>query len=486
MDSPNKKAFDCDLVFQGAWVIDGTGVLGFTEDVAIQGDKIVHIGNCSQWQAKQVIPLQGLVLAPGFIDTHTHDDWSLVQTPSMPFKVSQGVTTVIAGNCGISAAPFKPAPNLPDPFHLLPHLAEQCYASVADYRQAVTEAKPAVNVRLLVGHSSLRALVMGSDLQRSASTTEIADMASLLDQALKQGAAGLSSGLDYTAALDAASSELVALAKVVARYPNKVYTTHVRDEGDEVIAAVQEALDTAKSASVPLVLSHHKCAGQHNFGKSQQTLEMVDAARCDHEVALDVYPYTASSTSLSERFIAAAKDVLVTWSQPHPESSGQMLDDIALGWGISRELACQRLSPAGAIYFDMDEKDLQRILKHPAAMIGSDGLPGTPLPHPRLWGTFPRVLGHYVRELELLSLVEAVHKMTGLSASKFGLTDRGTINVGKQADLVVFDANKIKDMASFENPELPAEGIHHVLVNGQFVMHNGQQTINRPGQFLSK
>ncbi|MEW2915539.1 D-aminoacylase [Ruegeria sp. ANG10] len=476
---------ECDLLIRNASVIDGTGGPISKADVAVSGDEIVGVGLLSCINAQVEIDATELCLAPGFIDAHTHDDWALLRTPDMRFKVTQGVTTVVVGNCGISAAPFRAQEGLPDPFNVTPEVLSSSFETVTDYRRAINDKAPAINVRLLAGHSALRATVMGPDLARAATGEEINQMAEMLDKALTEGAAGLSSGLDYPAAIAAPMEEVVTLARVLRHHPNTVYTTHVRDEGDGVIEAIKEALATGQRADVPLILSHHKCAGARNFGKSKATLAMIDAARMQGEVALDVYPYTASSSALMERFIGAAKDVLVIWSTPHPECGGRTLNDIAAGWDVSREEACAELKPAGAIYFDMDEQDVQRILRHPAAMIGSDGLPGTEKPHPRLWGTFPRVLGHYARDLKLFSLAKAVQKMTGLTAAKFGLIDRGEISVGKKADLVLFDAEEISDLADFDAPEQPAKGIHYVLVNGQITLSRGRQTRTRAGRFLS-
>lgn len=481
----NCTSVQWDLLISNALIIDGQGQVSYRASLAVDNGIIAYIGQNPQQEARQHIDAQGLVLAPGFIDSHTHDDWALLETPQMPYKISQGVTTVVTGNCGISAVPFLPNADLPDPFKLIPGMTKYGFHDVANYRQALAHAKPAVNTRMLVGHSSLRSMVMGADLDRPATNDEIIAMVTMLEQSLLAGAAGLSSGLDYAAALSAEQNELVYLAKVVAQHPNKVYTTHIRDEGNEVIAAVKEALNTANQAGSPLILSHHKCAGKTNFGKSTTTLNMIDQANQHQSVALDVYPYTASSTCLSQRFLDSADAILVTWSEPYPQHNGAMLDDIAHHWGVTREQACERLLPAGAIYFDMHKDDLERIMQHPLAMIGSDGLPGTPNPHPRLWGTFPRVLGHYVREQQLLTLTQAVHKMTGLTASQFGIQDRGTIAVGKAADLVLFDANTITDLADFRNPEVASTGIHQVLVNGQFALLNGQLTECHAGQFLA-
>ncbi|SLN17795.1 D-aminoacylase [Roseovarius albus] len=475
----------CDVLLTGGTVIDGTGAATRRADVAIESGRILHIGDCSAIKADAVIDVTGQVVAPGFIDVHTHDDWALLATPDMAFKVTQGVTSVVAGNCGISAAPFSAKGDLPAPFDVIPGISEGRFDTVAGYAKAVTYTRPAVNVRLLAGHSSLRASVMGGDLERSASGSEIEAMRDALELALRQGAAGLSSGLDYPAALSAPMEEMVQLAGVLKGHERAVYTSHMRDESDTVIASVRETLETGQRSGARVVISHHKCAGKANFGKSVETLKLIDAARRDHEVALDVYPYVASSTSLIERFLPSADDIKVIWSTPHPEQDGRMLNDIAADWGVSREKATSMLQPAGAIYFDMDEGDLQRIMQHPAAMIGSDGLPGVDKPHPRLWGTFPRVLGRYVRELKLLELTQAIHKMTGLSAAQFGLNDRGVVREGYVADLVVFDPEQVADLADFDHPTRPSRGINHVMVNGALALTDGQQTTTRAGAFLT-
>lgn len=475
----------CDVLLKEGQIIDGSGAPTRQGDVAISNDQIVAVGALADWQSETVVDLYGHVVSPGFIDVHTHDDNAVLHTPKMPFKISQGVTTIIAGNCGISAAPFTFCEGLPPPFTLNMANPNNCFPTVSAYRKSVETARPAVNVALLAGHSSLRATVMKTDLDRPATKSEIDAMANLLAQALDQGAIGLSSGLDYPPALAAPMDEMVALAKVLSAYPHAVYTTHMRDEGDDVVASVTETIETARRAAAKVVISHHKCAGVANFGKSVETLALIEAAQKHQPVALDVYPYCASSSSLIRRFIDAADDILVNWSSPHPEMAGRMLNDIASDWNISRKEACDRLQPAGAIYFDMDEADVQRVMRFPSSMIGSDGIPGTEKPHPRLWGTFPRVLGHYARDLDLMPLKLAVHKMTGLSAANFGLSDRGLIRVGMKADLVVFDPKTVIDTATFDDPERPARGISHVFVNGIHSLAHGLQTQNRAGRFLT-
>lgn len=476
----------CDVIIRRAQVYDGSGGAKFSADVAVAGDCIVAVGALADWTAARGIDADGLALAPGFIDVHTHDDNAVLEAPGMPFKISQGVTTIVAGNCGISAAPFTFCEGLPPPFTLGMADPDRAFPTVAAYRQAVERAKPVVNVALLAGHSSLRATVMKTDLDRPARADEVAAMAALLETALQDGAIGLSSGLDYPPALAAPMAEVVALAEVLAAHPNSIYTTHMRDEGNEVEAAVRESLDTARMAGARLVISHHKCAGISNFGKSVSTLAMIDKAAKGQTVGLDVYPYTASSSALIERFLPAADDILVNWSVPHPEMGGRMLNDIAGEWGIDRGEACRRLHPAGAIYFDMAEDDLRRIMAFPATMIGSDGIPGTEKPHPRLWGTFPRVLGHFARDQGVIPLETAIHKMTGLSAANFGFDDRGLIRPQMKADLVLFDPEKVIDRATFDDPERPAEGIAQVWVNGVEALADGVLTGKRAGVFLPR
>ena len=265
-----------------------------------------------------------------------------------------------------------------------------------------------------------------------------------------------------------------------------IYTTHMRDEGAGVLDSIRETLEIGERAGVPVVISHHKCSGRESWGMSRETLAAIARARAKQSVNLDVYPYVASSTVLLADWIAGAERVLVTWSAPHPECKGRDFESIRSEWGCGVEEAVERLSPAGAIYFKMDEEDLQRILRFRDAMIGSDGLPHDTFPHPRLWGTFPRVLGHYCREIGLFSLEEAVHRMTGVPARVFGLTGRGTLRAGALADVVLFDPEQITDEADFSAPTRPARGIYQVIVNGEQVWRGGEWTGARPGRILRR
>lgn len=474
----------CDLLFLNGQLIDGTGAPRRSGALAVTGDRIAAVGDCAGWDAVRTIDAAGRVLAPGFIDVHTHDDSALLKTPSMPAKTSQGVTTVIAGNCGISIAPLVPRNPLPQPLTLLGEMPDFCFATVAQYRSALEAAPPSVNVGLLVGHSTLRAGAM-QDTTRAASAGEIEAMSAALAQALQDGGLGLSTGLSYPASRAAPTEEVVALARVTASHPGAIYTTHMRSERDQVIEAVRETLEIGREAAIPVVISHHKCIGRSNFGKTTVTLELIDRALATQDVALDVYPYTASSTVLLPEFVGEAERIIVTSSQPHPEQARRDLHEIAAEWGVSQEEAAARLGPATAIYFQMDEADLRRVLAHPRTMIGSDGIPG-PYPHPRLWGSFPRVLGHYARELGLLTLEDAVRRMTSLPAAVFGLPGRGVLREGYAADLVLFDPGSVIDRADYTQPCELSAGIEQVYVNGCEVWGSEGATGAAAGQFLTR
>jgi N-acyl-D-amino-acid deacylase len=478
------SAIPYDMIIAGGSLIDGTGAPRRAADVGLSGDRIAAIGDLAQATAQERIDAKGLIVAPGFIDAHTHDDRAVLSSPDMRMKISQGVTTVIAGNCGVSMAPFPEGRDPPPPLNLMGDRTWFRYPRFADYMQALEAAPAALNIAAQVGHTTLRGAVM-DDLMRPADDREIGRMAELVDEAMAAGAIGLSTGLFYPPARAAPTSEVVALAERVAA-KGGLHTTHMRDEGLGVLTSIAESVAIGQRAKLPVVISHHKCAGRPSWGKSVETLKAIEQARREQTLNIDVYPYIASSTVLLPERIKDAERVMITWSKPHPEMSGKDLADIAAAWNLSIDATARRLLPAGAIYWQMQEDDLRRILAWPDSMIGSDGLPHDDVPHPRLWGTFPRVLGHYAREVGLFSLEQAVRKMTSIAARVFGLAGRGSIAVGNHADLVLFDADRVIDAATFEQPKQPARGIARVLVNGRTVWRDGAWTGARPGRALRR
>ena len=284
----------------------------------------------------------------------------------------------------------------------------------------------------------------------------------------------------------APTDEVIAVAEAL-RAAGGLYVTHMRNEADGVLESIEETLQIGRAAGVPVVISHHKCTMPENFGRSVVTLPAIEAGAARQQVAFDVYPYVAGSTVLIPARVRPDVPVKITWSIPYPQMAGRMLDEIAAEWVLELQAAGERLSPAGGIFFQMQEADVQRILKHPLGMIGSDGLPHDASPHPRLWGTFPRVLGHYARDLGLFSLETAVHKMTGLTASVFGLVDRGVIRSGAYADLVLFDPATVRDTATYEAPTQVADGILETWVNGQSAyVHGTGATAARAGRLVTR
>lgn len=473
-----------DFILRGGTVIDGSGRPRFAGDVAVAGDRIAVVGEVSKMAGAREIDVSGRIVAPGFIDVHTHDDRALFATPEMAAKASQGVTTVITGNCGISLAPLALDRAPPPPLDLIGEAADYAYPRFADYFAALDRAPAAINAACLVGHSTLRVGSM-PECDRPARPDEIAGMGERLQEALDAGAIGLSTGLFYAPAFHAPSAEIEALAARL-RPVGAVYTTHMRDEAEHVLDSLDESFQVGEAAGVPVVISHHKTTGIANFGRTAETLPKIAAAMARQPVGLDAYPYVASSTVLRTQRIEDATRVLITWSKSAPEQAGRDLADIAADWGVGILEAAERLQPAGAIYWMMDEADVRRVLAFDATMIGSDGLPHDSHPHPRLWGTFPRVLGHYCREVGLFGLETAVRKMTGLPAARFGLSGRGAVAPGAYADLTVFDPDTVIDRATFAEPTLPAAGIEHVFVNGRPVWAQGRATGERPGRALRR
>jgi N-acyl-D-amino-acid deacylase len=477
----------CDMIIRDATVFDGTGAPRFQADVAVASDRIAAVGDLGALSAEREVIATGKAVAPGFIDAHTHDDRAVLCGPShMLCKMSQGVTTVVVGNCGISLSPVRMTSRPPPPLDLVGDESFWVFDSFAAYAQRLSREPSPVNTYALIGHMSLRVDAMHGDTSRPASDKEAERMRGQLAEALAQGASGFSTGLYYPPNMHAPTDEVIAVAEAL-RGVGGIYVTHMRNEADDVLLSIEETLRIGRAVDVPVVISHHKCTMPENFGRSVETLPAIDRGALDQRVAFDVYPYVAGSTVLIPDRLRQDVPVQITWSIPHPEMSGRRLDAIAKQWNVSDHEAAERLLPAGGIFFQMDEPDVRRIMAHHLAMIGSDGLPHDTFPHPRLWGTFPRVLGHYARDLGLFSMEAAVHKMTGHTASVFGMVDRGVIRAGAYADLVLFDPMSVRDTATFANPAVAADGILETWVNGMSAyVHGSGATDARGGRLVTR
>lgn len=472
------------LILAGGLLIDGSGVVPVHADLLIDGDRIAVIGDRRAMPADvPVHDVTGRIVAPGFIDSHTHDDGYLLVHRDMTPKVSQGITTVVTGNCGISLAPLVRG-EVPQPLDLLGPAGLFRFATFKAWIAALRAAPAAVNVVPLVGHTTLRVAVM-DDTGRAATAPEMAQMQALLTEALQAGAFGMSTGTFYPPAAHATTEEIIEVGLPLRRHGG-LYATHLRDEADHIVPAMEEALQIGRALDCLVVFSHHKLAGGRNHGRSQETLALIDKAARLQPVCLDCHPYPATSTMLRLDRVRIARRTLITWSSAMPTAQGRDFADIQAELGLDDAQTLERLAPAGAIYFLMDEADVERIMRHPLAMVGSDGLPFDPHPHPRQWGTFTNVLRTLVRERSVLPMETAIHKMTGLAARHYGLVDRGLLRPGYRADLVVFDAAGVTDRATFERPVQASEGIASVWVNGQRVWDGQRATGALPGEVLSR
>jgi N-acyl-D-amino-acid deacylase len=454
-----KPAFD--LIIRHALVVDGSGAPPRRADVGLRGDRIAAVGDLAQ-AAGASLDATGLMLAPGLIDVHSHDDQAVFQWDTSEAKLSQGVTSVVVGNCGISLAPLSLTGAPPAPINLLGDRSRFRFPGFAQYVEALQAAPLPLNVAALVGHGTLRVKNL---------------------QAMAAGAAGLSCGLSYPTNRGADTDEVVALARAAAGRGGRL-CMHIRDEYDGVADAVREAFQCAARSGAFLVLSHQKVAGLANQGRSAELMEIYRRDGAGLPFAIDTYPYTAGSSVLDPVSVKHSRKVLVAWSLPHPEVNGRTLEAIGADWGCSQAEAIGRLQPAGAVYFHMDEADVSRFLAWDRCMVGSDGLPNDTHPHPRLWGAFARVLGQYARDRALFPIQEAVRKMTSLPASVFGLADRGLVREGAFADLMLFDPARVRDRATYEEPRLRAEGIERVFVNGRQAWPLPQDQSGCWGRFL--
>lgn len=476
-----------DLLIRNASIVDGTGAPRFAGDIGVRGDRIARIGDLASSRGTVEIDLGGRIAAPGFIDAHTHDDRLMLSSPDMAPKVSQGITTVVAGNCGISLAPMpRPIPNpVTPPLNLLDEEGGWFhFPTFASYIAKLCEQPAATNCALLVGHTTLRVATV-DDLGKPASPEQKEQMRELVREALEAGAIGVSTGLFYEPSVAAPCEEVIDVCEPLKEF-NGIYCTHMRDEADRVIDSLEETFRVGREVGVPVVISHLKVVGENNKGRSKEALSFIEKNMANQPICIDCYPYTAGSTVLSADRAASSSRVIVSWSKSLPEYAGQDLDVIARKLGVSQEEAIRRLNPAGGIYFRLDEADVQTILKHDKVMIGSDGLPHDASPHPRLWGSFPRVLGHYGRLLGLFPLEMAIYKMTGLTAKNFGLKDRGVLREGAYADITLFDEATVDEAATYEKPIAPARGIDRVIVNGVVVWGGGKPTGAHPGRVLAR
>lgn len=486
-----------DLLIRNGTVIDGGGKPGFQADIGVEGDRITRIGSLSG-EAPQTIDATGRVIAPGFIDVHSHDDFALLDRPECDFKIMQGVTTEVIGNCGFGAAPANDAyRNFLRSFGvtLFGPLGDFSWQTTAEFYQ-VLEARPAaVNVATLVPHAAVRYGVLEGD-KRPPSGQELSTMQALVREGMQAGAVGLSTGLFYAPGSYADTEEVIALAHVVSAYGG-VYATHMRDEADGLLTSIQETLRIGEEAKVAVQISHHKAMGRKNWGRVKDSLALVEQARTRGlDVTSDAYPYTAGSTTLAALVqggvVARVRpaDILIASTPSRHEFEGKTLEEIcALTGKLLQETIEDLLAGQGestvAVLFGMDEADVRQVLAHSTTMIGSDGIPSVEgKPHPRLYGTFARVLGQYVRTEQLLSLEDAVYRMTGFPAEKFHITDRGIIREGAYADLVVFDPETVAETGTYQHPRQYPPGIDYVLVNGHVTADHARHTGERNGRLL--
>lgn len=526
-----------DILLVGGNVLDGSGKPAFRADVGVVGDRIVDIGELSGAAAVRRICVQGLVVAPGFIDIHSHSDFCLLANPLAFSKITQGVTTEVGGNCGFSAGPIIGDSAEKDFDRYLSELEiSRRWRTLGEFLNLLEETGTAVNFCTLVGHGNIRNAALGAS-SRPAGTEDLKRMQELASEALEQGAVGISTGLIYPPGCYADTDELSGLVGAVGVRGQILYATHMRNESDKLESALAEAIEIGRRSGARVQISHHKACGRANWGKVARTLQMMDeAVESGVDVWADQYPYTATSTSLSallpnwvheggrDAALARLSDpisvqkirgeladkhapeyrgnyyqaVMIAGvrSEKNVWAVGKRLTEVAHEWGVDpvdaliRLLREEELS-VSMCNFAMCEEDVETVMRHPRVSIGSDAsarIPDGPLgrgrPHPRAYGTFARVLGRYVRERGVISLEEAVRKMTSLPAAVLRLKDRGLLKPGFYADITVFDPNTVADAATYENPHQTAVGIQHVLVNGKLVVDSGRVTGATPGRVL--
>lgn len=524
------------VLIRGARLLDGTGNTYFRGDLAVRGDTIAAIGKVPKEEAEVVIDANDLVVSPGFIDIHTHSDRTLLADGRAESHIMQGVTTAVVGNCGGSAAPLtddtaaealaqRRGGGLPQ------------WRSYAQFMSLVEQKGISMNMACFVGQGTIRGAVMGYE-DRTPTERELDAMKDMVRQAMDDGCIGMSTGLIYTPGCYAKTPEIVELAKVAASRDG-IYATHVRGENDTLIPAIREAIEIGRKSSASVQIAHLKTMGSHTWGKSVDILGMIDDARDEGlEVTFDQYPYNAWATGLAaslppwaqiggkERFMERLRDPetrakmrkdmeegtedwfsmlrgvgwenIVLTGASDPGLAGKSVAEIAKERGLDSFDACFDIllesgGMVGCVYFGIGDEDLERIMRHPAGMVGSDSgaVPASgPLavgkPHPRSFGTFARVLGHYVREKKVISLEEAIRKMTMAPAQKMRLYDRGLLRPGMKADLVMFDPDTVADKATYMEPRQFPVGIHAVFVNGKLTVKDGRHLDAMNGRVLRK
>ena len=491
-----------DLVIRHATVYDGTGAPGIRADVAVRGDRIAGVGAVPERGATE-LDAGGLAVSPGFIDVHSHDDYAVLLDPEMPFKVLQGVTSDVVGNCGSGIMPFDAGLRRFRRLH--PGASPPPWGGFAGYLERVDQTRPSCNVAVLMGHGTLRYGAMEL-AQRAPAAAELDRMKGWVREGVAAGAVGLSTGLIYEPGRYAKTDEIVALARELGGPTGGLYASHMRNEAGALLEAVRETIQVGEEAGVPVQISHHKASGRDNWGRVRDSLRLIEEARARGvDVTADQYPYTAGSTSLFAVVQNGAfrsdspgglgqlggADVLIASAPRHSEWEGKSLDALAGEWGATAAEAADRVIAAEGeacfvVVFTMDERDVKTVLAHPTTMIGSDGVPAGGKPHPRLYGCFARVLGHYVRDERVLDLPTAIHRMTEMPARKFQLAGRGVVRAGAFADLVVFDPARIADVATYAEPRQSPAGIRAVYVNGVAVGRDGRHTGARPGRALRR
>lgn len=486
-----------DVIIRDGTVHEGTGAPGVAADLGVRSDRIVRVGAIPEdATAAEVVDASGLEVAPGFIDVHAHDDTLVLVEPDVTGKVMQGVTTVINGNCGAGVVPFRQSRRAQEAGQALPQ-----WDSYGGYLDVIASNPPSQNVATLAGFGTMRAGALGSGkVERPATPEEIATMQSWLREALESGAVGMSTGLIYEPDRYATTDEIAEVAKPLAEF-GALYASHVRGEGRTLLDAHAEAIEIGRRVGVPVQISHHKASGRNFWGRIHDSIAQIEAAReRGEDVTADQYPYTAGSTRLFALIQNGrvgdtgpggeglrGEDILLASVPNRPEWEGKSVADLADEWDLPETDAAQRVVDEGGtgtivVQFAMDEADVRTVMAHPTTMIGTDGLGFGSRPHPRHYGTYPRILGKYVREEGVITLEDALWKMTGFPATKFNLPGRGAVREGAFADLVVFNKHTIEEVSTYEDPRRTPIGMPWVFVNGEAVVRLGKHTYVRPGR----